>query len=262
MLHMQSQSSYKSFLLFSYAAHAAYFSIFEASKRLVGKENTSHQPTRAAFCGISAALSHDLIMTPFDVVKQRMQLGYYRSLLHCLMQIIRQDSFRALYVSFPTTLMMNIPYGSIMVPVNESMKRVLNPSGSFSYQVSMLSGAVAGAVAAALTNPLDVLKTRLQTQNLAPSVHVGGAECVYYQAQAVRALKSTAGELAKPSIPHAAISTSARPIEGVRMIIRRIVAEEGYRAFTRGIVPRVLTQSPAVAISWTTYETLKSMLER
>jgi hypothetical protein len=31
-------------------------------------------------------------------------------------------------------------------------------------------------------------------------------------------------------------------------------------AFTRGMVPRMLLHAPAVAISWTTYETMKNLL--
>ena len=59
-------------------------------------------------------MSHDLFMTPFDMVKQRMQLGYYRNVYHCFQSVVRSEGIRALYISFPTTLLMNIPYGIIM----------------------------------------------------------------------------------------------------------------------------------------------------
>lgn len=64
-------------------AHAAYFSLFESMKVAVGADKPGHYPLRAALCGASATLVHDLMMTPFDVVKQRMQLGYHRSVLDC-----------------------------------------------------------------------------------------------------------------------------------------------------------------------------------
>lgn len=107
-----------------------------------------------------------MFLTPFDVVKQRMQLGYYKNVLHCIRTIMKTEGLGALYTSFPTTLMMNIPFGAVMMAVNESMKKILNPDGRFSTASSMISGSVAGAIAAAMTNPLDVIKTRLQTQNL------------------------------------------------------------------------------------------------
>lgn len=61
---------------------------------------------------------------------------------------------------------MNIPYGCVMVAVNESLKHVLRPAGDYDTQTFLLAGSGAGAVAAAATNPLDVVKTRLQTQAL------------------------------------------------------------------------------------------------
>lgn len=61
---------------------------------------------------------------------------------------------------------MNIPYGCVMVAVNESLKRAMRPAGDYDTQTFLLAGSGAGAVAAAATNPLDVVKTRLQTQAL------------------------------------------------------------------------------------------------
>lgn len=61
---------------------------------------------------------------------------------------------------------MNIPYGCVMVAVNESLKRTMRPAGDYDTQTFLLAGSGAGAVAAAATNPLDVVKTRLQTQAL------------------------------------------------------------------------------------------------
>ncbi|KAJ1428049.1 mitochondrial carrier domain-containing protein [Ochromonadaceae sp. CCMP2298] len=150
-------------------AHAAYFAIFEAMKKTLGADQKGHHPMAAAACGAVASVSHDLLITPFDVVKQRMQLGHYRSLTHCLRSVIQADGLRALYISLPTTVLMNIPFGGIMVAVNESVRKVLDPSGNVNVGASLLAGSIAGAVAAALTNPLDVIKTRLQTQNLEQS---------------------------------------------------------------------------------------------
>ena len=114
-------------------AHAAYFSIFESLKMLTGANNEGHFPLEAAVCGAGAALAHDLFMTPFDTVKQRMQLGYYRSVGHCAGSILRSEGVRALYVALPATLIMNLPYGMIMVATNESCKTYLNPRGDYSF---------------------------------------------------------------------------------------------------------------------------------
>mmetsp|Transcript_31148 Transcript_31148/g.52079 ORF Transcript_31148/g.52079 Transcript_31148/m.52079 type:complete len:403 (+) Transcript_31148:87-1295(+) len=154
-------------------AHAAYFSIFEACKKISGADKKGHHPVQAAACGAIASFSHDLLITPFDFIKQRMQLGFHANLLDSIKSVVRSEGVSALYVAFPTTLMMNIPFGGIMVAVNESVKKYLNPSENYSIGVSVLAGSIAGAVAAAVTNPLDVIKTRLQTQSLVSANKLG-----------------------------------------------------------------------------------------
>lgn len=133
---------------------------------MLGADTAGHHPIQAAACGALAAISHDMFLTPFDVVKQRMQLGYYKSVSHCVRTVFKTEGIAAFYMSFPTTLMMNIPFGGVMVAVNESVKKVLNPDGVHSISTSMIAGSIAGGIAAAATTPLDVVKTRLQTQNL------------------------------------------------------------------------------------------------
>ncbi len=148
-------------------AHAAYFSIFESMKTSLGADVADeHFPVQSAIAGVTATLAHDSIMTPMDVAKQRLQLGFYTGLGDCISSIIKTEGISALFLSFPTTLIMNIPYAAIMVASNESWKTILNPSGEYNLGAYLFSGAASGALAAAITNPLDVAKTRLQTQSL------------------------------------------------------------------------------------------------
>lgn len=74
-------------------------------------------------------MSHDAVMTPLDVVKQRMQLGLYSSPVTALRSIIRYEGFRALYASYFTTILMNVPNAAVLVVTNDWMKSILNPSG-------------------------------------------------------------------------------------------------------------------------------------
>ncbi|TYZ69086.1 hypothetical protein PybrP1_010192 [[Pythium] brassicae (nom. inval.)] len=148
----------------SLPAHAVYFSVFEAMKKTLGADTAEHTPVASGAAGVVATVCHDMIMTPMDVVKQRLQLGYYSGVMDCFKTIIRQEGLRALYLSFPTTFIMNLPYSMIMVSANETFKKILNPSGEMNITAYVASGAMAGAMAGVLTNPLDVAKTRLQTQ--------------------------------------------------------------------------------------------------
>jgi solute carrier family 25 (mitochondrial iron transporter), member 28/37 len=246
-----------------------------------------HHPVGAACTGAIAAISHDLIMTPFDVIKQRMQLGYYQHIGQCLQEMIRQEGIRAFYVSLPATLFMNIPYGAVVIMVNESMRKILSSSQSISSSLSasnsqekltvsasLTAGCIAGAIAAAVTTPLDVIKTRLQTQELAPCTEQQLTGSVVSTTNSNSNRNSTSNNNSKilPSqrLHYNGCIEKASPISQTILssthrlntmdIIQRIWRQEGMPGFFRGIFPRMISQAPAVAISWTVYEVLKNTL--
>jgi solute carrier family 25 iron transporter 28/37 len=78
--------------------------------------------------------------------------------------LIKDDGIKGLYRSYPVTVMMNIPFASIVVSVNENLKTYVKPWNKKNphYWYFVCAG-TAGGIAGVLTNPLDVVKTRLQT---------------------------------------------------------------------------------------------------
>lgn len=214
-------------------AHASYFCIYEYLKKLshLFLDKNYESVTNAAIGGISA-IGHDICMNPFDVIKQRMQLGYYSNIYHCVSTVLKYEGFRSFYVSLPTTMLMNVPFGCIMLSTNEYIRSILNPSGNYSLSSLMISGTASGAIASFITSPLDVIRTRLNTQQSAPCQ-------VSHQSNKFRVNYT----LTSPN--DVAIS---------------IFRHEGLKGFFRGSLARVLTQAPSVAISWSAYETLKKLL--
>lgn len=105
-------------------------------------------------------------MSPMDVIKQRQQYttGKYKNFIHCGKLVMRTEGVRALYAGFSTTLIMNIPYGAVYFPVYEYCTKYFSTSDEWDAKVHLSAGYVAGLVAAFVTNPLDVTKTRLQLQ--------------------------------------------------------------------------------------------------
>lgn len=105
------------------------------------------------------------------VIKQRMQIknSPYRNVIQCAKTVYAREGLTAFYVSYPTTLTMSVPFTAVQFSVYESLKSLLNPDGSYSPLTHCVSGGVAGAVAAAVTTPLDVAKVSL----LALSVTLG-----------------------------------------------------------------------------------------
>lgn len=255
-------------------AHAAYFSLFEAMKVFLGADREGHYPVRAAACGASATFVHDLMMTPFDVVKQRMQLGYHHNILDCVRTVVKLEGVRAFYLSFPTTVAMNIPYGCVMVAVNESSRKVLldymKPPPRQSHtqlqllSSSLLAGFFAGGVASFLTTPLDVVKTRLQTQSLVSRALGNGTSprCAPAVTSPVVAHARHLMSSSAPKVSCANTVADVTPLKysSMRQTFRTILKEEGYGAMLRGAAPRMLVQAPSVAISWTAYEFAKSIL--
>jgi len=221
-------------------AHALYFSSYELVKAATLDENGNVTAYGSALAGAAAVTGHDMILGPLDTVKQRLQLGHYRGLTHALSTMIANEGLVSLFRSFPVTLATNIPYGVVMVGTNEFCKKQWSSNGDLTLEVTLASSSLAGLLAAATTTPLDRIKTYLQTQQLTPACLVGTA----------------------PS-ENCPMKAHGNPIvAGWRQAAMRIYKTEGAIGFFRGITPRILSHTPAVAISWTTYETAKQYLQR
>jgi solute carrier family 25 (mitochondrial iron transporter), member 28/37 len=229
-------------------AHALYFSSYEIVKAAFMKDDGRASTIGSSLAGAAAVTSHDLVMTPLDTVKQRLQIGHYRNARHAAYSIFKAEGVVALYRSFPITLLSNIPYGMIMVTTHEACKQVLRdysqlqPTPVPQWQIVLTASSVAGCVASALTTPLDRIKTALQTQQLEPLCGRRIRDCP---------LKKARSEAAATVTPKHLYWHQAA---------RTIWVEEGWAGFWRGLAPRILSHTPAVAISWTTYETAKQYI--
>jgi len=223
-------------------AHVGLFGTYELARdRLMDPSTGDVQPIAAAAAGAAGTVVHDMIITPADVVKQRMQLGLYGSAMECYGSIWVREGPRAFYLSLPATLAMNIPYTGLLVASNEVLKEVLHLGETTTMADApgyFFSAGVSGAFAGALTLPFDVVKTRLQTQ--------GG---VMRGPLAADVLGVLAGR-----------STPVLPYTGIWSVVRAISREEGFRGFFRGITPRVMLAMPSAAMCWGTYESVRTLL--
>ncbi|KAI9496932.1 mitochondrial carrier domain-containing protein [Zychaea mexicana] len=205
-------------------AHALHFATYEYCKEaFVGD---GHHALGFAAAGACATLAHDGLMNPFDVVKQRMQLrdSTYRSVRECARQVYAKEGLGAFYISLPTTLAMSVPFQSIQFASYEFFRKYLNPDGQYDPKTHVIAGGLAGAIASSITTPLDVAKTLLQTR----------------------------GHSLDPRIRNATGFWDAMSI---------IKQRYGMRGFFRGYKPRVLTNMPSAAISWSVYEYFKWFLD-
>ncbi|KAI4246721.1 MAG: hypothetical protein L6R40_001750 [Gallowayella cf. fulva] len=122
----------------------------------------------AASAGEVAACA---VRVPTEVVKQRAQAAQHPSSMAALRNILAQRSsigvlgvWREMYRGWGITIIREVPFTALQFPLWEGMKawrREQTGRGQVSAVESGAYGSLAGAVAAGLTTPLDVLKTRM-----------------------------------------------------------------------------------------------------
>ncbi|WWC65555.1 uncharacterized protein I303_108173 [Kwoniella dejecticola CBS 10117] len=209
-------------------AHAAHFGMYEFVREISGGRGEGWAGVAGtALAGAAATISSDALMNPFDVIKQRMQIrnSPHRNVLSCARTVYAREGLAAFYVSYPTTLTMSVPFTAVQFSAYESLKTLMNPDGSYSPITHCTAGGIAGGLAAAVTTPLDVAKTLLQTR----------------------------GSNSDPRI------RAARSMGEALRIIRD---RDGWRGLRRGMLPRVLTVAPSTAISWMSYEFFKVLIRQ
>lgn len=214
-------------------AHAVYFSFYELSKESLSQRNPnpSLNPLVHAASGVLATVSSDAVFTPMDTVKQRLQLpsSPYKGVVDCVRRVLKEEGLGALYRSYRTTVVMNAPFTAVHFATYEAAKRGLMEVSSEEITdegrlvVHATAGAAAGALAAAVTTPLDVVKTQLQCQ--------GVCGCARFSSSSMRD------------------------------VIQAIIKRDGYVGLVRGWRPRMLFHAPAAAICWSTYEAGKSFFQ-
>eukprot|EP01104_Vermistella_antarctica_P002735 TRINITY_DN12950_c0_g1_i1.p1 TRINITY_DN12950_c0_g1~~TRINITY_DN12950_c0_g1_i1.p1 ORF type:complete len:325 (-),score=50.49 TRINITY_DN12950_c0_g1_i1:137-1111(-) len=245
--------------LFTVPAHALYFVSYEKTKALLANPETGKSGALAHFsAGLVADVVGASIWNPMDVVKQRLQLQKkmmekgttgtatlkYRGSIHALNTIVKEEGVSGLYRGFGAGLATYGPYVGIYWMLYEQCKSwtvtMLNnrdegvkssaavavtsstdSEDALLFPHHLACGVVASAVAAAVTTPLDVIKTRLQVQ------HVG-----------------CEGERYKNGMD----------------VLRATLKEEGLSAFKKGIGARVMWIVPGTAISVAVYEKFKRVL--
>ncbi|KDQ50522.1 hypothetical protein JAAARDRAFT_41984 [Jaapia argillacea MUCL 33604] len=163
-----------------------------------------------------------LIRVPTEVIKTRTQTSTYGHLAQSSWAgaklVMRNEGIKGFYRGFGSTVMREIPFTSLQFPLYELLKLKLSEyvhrKPLYAHEAAVC-GSIAGGVAAAITTPLDVLKTRVMLDLRDPSKH----------------------DL--PSLPGR---------------LKQIYAQEGMNALFAGVVPRTLWISAGGAVFLGVYE--------
>ncbi|KAF5751902.1 nicotinamide adenine dinucleotide transporter 1 chloroplastic-like [Tripterygium wilfordii] len=204
------------------------------------KESSPGRSPRKLLChagsGAVAGAIAATFMCPLDVIKTRLQVhGLPQApvssrggsiIVTSLQNIVRTEGLRGMYRGLSPTLLALLPNWAVYFAVYEQLKGLLHSHGDGNGQLTiganMVAAAGAGAATSIATNPLWVVKTRLQTQGMRPGVV---------------------------------------PYKGIFSALRRIAHEEGIRGLYSGILPSLAGISH-VAIQFPAYEKIKSYMAK
>lgn len=130
--------------------------------------------------GFCADLAASPLYVPTEVIKTRLQLqgkynnpfftsGYnYRGSLHALKTIYRKEGLMELFSGYKATLCRDLPFSALQFAFYEQEQRLakqwVGPGKEIGMPLEILTGASAGGMAGVLTCPMDVVKTRIQTE--------------------------------------------------------------------------------------------------
>ncbi|KAG5912575.1 mitochondrial aspartate-glutamate transporter agc1, partial [Claviceps africana] len=120
---------------------------------------------------------------PIDLVKTRLQnqrgaqpgQRLYNNSIDCFQKVVRNEGVRGLYSGVLPQLVGVAPEKAIKLTVNDLVRgHFTDKRGRISLSAEMLAGASAGACQVVFTNPLEIVKIRLQVQGEVAKT-VGGA---------------------------------------------------------------------------------------
>jgi hypothetical protein len=208
----------------SFAGTLIFFGCYEWSKRFMIDHGVAPSLSYLT-SGFVADLAASPLYVPTEVLKTRLQLqgrfnnpyftsGYnYRSTYHALRTIIRTEGFAELFSGYKATLFRDLPFSALQFAFYEQeqkwAKQWVGPGKDIGLTLEILTGASAGGMAGVLTCPMDVVKTRIQTE-LDPEVAA-------LARQQRKAKKAGTAPAAAPAVKPATVDphqTAHRPSSG------------------------------------------------
>ena len=157
---------------FAYFIGALQFGVFGATAAALG-------PVGASMCGAVASCA---VSVPQEVIKQRLVTGIYPNFGSAVSTIWATQGLRGFYAGWLPTVSRNVPFVvatfTTFAALERRRKQALG-SDALGFADSLQIGVLSAMLAGLITQPLDVVKTRMMTQaasSLAPYKSVG--DCI------------------------------------------------------------------------------------
>lgn len=167
---------------------ALYFGVYSYSKRVLGnymvrqygseeevEKLKNYKLIRSLHIMTSAAIGNTVASfsrVPFEVMKQKLQTGEFTSTFDAISKMVGNGGLRAFFPTGGVSIQMirDIPYAMFTLLSYEYLRDNWVNQGEPEIWKDMVAGAIAGGIGSYLTNPMDVVKTRLQ---IYPEVYNG-----------------------------------------------------------------------------------------
>lgn len=168
----------------SFPNAAAFFVTYEGAKSLLGAAVAPHMaPVTHMLAASLGEIVACLIRVPTEVVKQRTQACPSTNTYQVLLATLREEGVRGLYRGYGSTVLREIPFSLVQFPLWEYLKALWSRRQGhtlYSWQAAVC-GAFAGGVAAFVTTPLDVAKTRIMLAKVGTSTASGNIPLVLWE---------------------------------------------------------------------------------
>lgn len=235
------------------------------------------------YSGFVADLAASVVYVPSEVLKTRLQLqgrynnpffnsGYnYRSTLHATRTIIKEEGFAALFYGYRATLFRDLPFSALQFAFYEQEQTWAKEyvgGKDIGLGLEILTATTAGGLAGVMTCPLDVVKTRIQTQVNLPEEAPKGVSST-----GSRPFASNPRPVPPPQRPIRTISTSsptttipkqgAVPLDTSSVFtgLKLVYKTEGLAGCFRGVGPRFVWTSVQSGTMLVLYQVLLRQLE-
>ncbi|KAF9928311.1 hypothetical protein FBU30_002485 [Linnemannia zychae] len=262
------------------------------SPSLYGVAGEVLQPLSHVFAaGFVAGVACFLVSTPTELVKCRAQViasrldpsssaAAQKAILsesgswHVTKDVIKRFGLRGLYQGGWVTILRDAPGYGVYFLSYEGLKRILEvpagETGGINTWKLLFAGGVAGTLSWASIYPLDVIKTRLQTQPHLMSTETFRALPTTVAARvptpSTSLLSKTHNEVRglvhQTSRQGHSKTLSSAPYKGIVDCAIRSYKSEGMGVFMRGATPALLRAFPVNAVTFFVYELVMAELQK
>jgi solute carrier family 25 protein 39/40 len=206
---------------------ALYFTSYEHLRKTFERSGLFSETFTPAMAGLSARMVTVSVFSPLELVRTHLQATSAATVTNqgvvpTLQAIFRGGGVKSLWAGLAPTIWRDAPFSAVYWTTFEALRR-MDSGISNQFVIDFVAGATGGMLAAIITHPFDVVKTRIQMH----------------------------------------IPTNQNIDGGNRKELhmwRSIFEKEGLSGFGKGMVPRVMKVAPSCAMMISCYELTKKVL--